>query len=322
MKINDYLAELERELRRRRAPRVRVLREVEDHLHDLSAELAVDGLTNERAEALAVRQFGAAAAVAVRFAEATASTAAHRAVATTAAAFVAYAGVFVTFATAASPQLRDFPQGAASFFALQLAAVALVVTAVRSLRWRSSVAAPTAELKAIARGLSLACVALVSSAIGESAIALSRPAGVIAWSGWPWLTLAFAAAFGMLLLSTILSVHAAAQAQAIDRLPSRRPNTTAAAMLAEDVDTLLDHARLPQAGRVIRALLARPWPTALALAALASIAVSAAVVADSGGSGVAGAAVVGAVEATLIVVSFLMFGRTLGLRDPTRGNSG
>ena len=179
--------------------------------------------------------------------------------------------------------MRDFPQGAASFFALQLAAVALLLTVVRSLRWRSSVAAPTGELKAIARGLSLACVALVGAAVGEGTVALSRPAGVISWSEGRWLTLAFAAAFGMLLLSTIFPVRAGVQAQAIDRLPSRRANSTAAALLAEDVDSLLTGARLPQAGRALRALLARPLPTALALAALAFMAVSAVGVADQAG---------------------------------------
>jgi hypothetical protein len=322
MTIPTYLAELERELCRRRAPRVRLLREVEDHLRDLCGELAADGLSREQAEARAVRQFGAAAAVAARFAAATASTTAHRAVTIAAAAFVAYAGVFVAFATAASPLLRDFPQGAASFFALQLAAVALLVAAVRSLRWRNTVAAPTAELKAIARGLLVACVALVGAAIGEGAVALLRPAGVIAWSEGRWLTLAFAALFGVLLLSTINAVRAGAQAHAIDGLPSRRADSTAAALLAEDFDTLLASARLPQAGRVLRALLARPWPTTLAFAAFAFIAVSAVGIAGPGGSGVAGAAVVGAVEATLIVAGFVALGRPLGLRGTARQQSG
>src|SRR4029453_6415232 len=77
MTINDYMAELERELRRRRAPRARLLRETEDHLHNLCAQLAADGLAQEQAEARAVAQFGAAATVAARFAEAAASATAH-----------------------------------------------------------------------------------------------------------------------------------------------------------------------------------------------------------------------------------------------------
>src|SRR5204862_4776176 len=145
---------------------------------------------------------------------------------------------------------------------------------------------------------------------------------VIAWSDGRWLTLAFAALFGVLLLSTINAVHAGAQAQAIDGLPSRRADSTAAALLAEDFDTLLARARLPRAGRVLRALLARPWPTTLAFAASAFIAVSTVGIAGSGGSGVAGAAVVGAVEATLIVAGFVALGRPLGLRSTARQQSG
>ena len=218
MTISDYMAELERELRRRRAPRARLLRETEDHLHDLCAELAAGGLAHEQAEARAVAQFGAAATIAARFAEATASTTAHRAVTVTAAAFVAYTGVFVAFATAASPLLRDFPQGAGSFLALQLAAVALGVAFVRSLRWRGAPAAPTAELTAIARALSVAGVVLIGAAVAEAAVAVSRPAGVIAWSDGRWLTLAFAAALAVLLLAAIAAVRGR-------RPGARRPRT-------------------------------------------------------------------------------------------------
>ena len=314
MTIDGYLVELERELRLRRAPRARLLRETEDHLHDLCAELAADGLAREQAEARAVAQFGAAATVAARFAEATASTTAHRAVNVGVAAFLAYAGVFVAFATAASPVLRDFPQGAGSLFALQFAAVALGVAFVRSLRWRGAVAAPTTELTAIARALSVACVALVCAVVAEGAVAVSRPAGVVVWSDGRWLTLAFAGALAVVLLSAIGAIRTAAQAQAVDALPSRDQHDSAAALLADDVETLLTRARLPQASRPLRWLLAHPWPATLALAALAFAAVTATGVAGSGGNGLAGAATLAAVEASLIVVGFAAFGRTLGLR--------
>jgi HAAS len=318
MTINDYMADLERELRRRRALRARLLRETEDHLHDLCAELAADGLAHEQAEARAVTQFGAAATIAARFAEATASTTAHRAVTVTAAAFVAYTGVFVAFATAASPLLRDFPQGAGSFLGLQLAAVALGVAFVRSLRWRGALAAPTAEVTAIARALSVAGVVLLGAAAAEVAVAVSRPAGVIAWSDGRWLTLAFAAALAVLLFSAIAAVRAAAQAHAVHSLPSGRVHSNAAALLADDVETLLARARLPQASRALRGLLAHPWPATLALAVLAFVAVSAAGVVSSGRAGLAGAVALAAVEASMIVFSFVAFGRTLGLRDAAR----
>jgi HAAS len=318
MTIDDYLAELDRELRRRRAPRARLLRETEDHLHDLCAELAANGLAHEQAEARAVTQFGAAATIAARFAEATASTTAHRAVTVTAAAFVAYTSVFVAFATAASPSLRDFPQGAGSFLALQLAAVALVVAFVRSLRWRGAPAAPTAELKAIARSLSVAGVALIGAAVAEAAVAATRPAGVIAWSDGRRLTLAFAAAFALLLLSAFVVIRAAAQAQSVNSLPSGRVDRSAAALLADDVETLLARARLAWASRALRWLLSHPWSATLTLAALVFVAVSAAGLATSGRAGVAGAVALASVEAALIVFSFVALGRTLGLRDAAR----
>jgi hypothetical protein len=316
MTIDDYLDQLERELRRRRAPAPRLLREAEDHLHDLAGEHVAAGLEPERAEAQAVEQFGAAATVAARFAEATASTEAHRAVGLSLVAFAAYAGVFVAFGTVASPLLRDFPQGAASFFALQVAAVALIVAAVRSLRWRGAAAMPTSELRAIAHALSGASVALVGAALAEGAVALTRPAGVIAWSNGRWLTLAFAAALGVLLLSAVAAVRSGAQAQATAALPSRRTHRSAVELLGEDVDALMERARMPGASRrAVRALLAHPWRATLAVAAAAFLAVSATGFAESGSSGLSGAAVLGAVEASLVIVSFLAFGHLLGLRE-------
>jgi hypothetical protein len=71
-------------------------------------------------------------------------------------------------------------------------------------------------------------------------------------------------------------------------------------------------------GQALRALLAHSWAATFTLAALAFVAVSLAGVADSDGSGLAGAAVLGALEASLILVSFLALGRTLGLRDAAR----
>jgi hypothetical protein len=311
--IGDYLVELERELSRRRAPRARLLREAAEHLRDLAEEFAGE-VPREQAEARAVRQFGAAATVAARFALATASTAARRAVAATAAAFVAYAGVYVAFATAASPLLRDFPQGAPTFFALQLAGVALVVASVRSLRWRRELAAPAAELTAIGRAVALATVALVAAVGGEAAVALSRPAGVVVWNDGRWLTLAFTGVLVVSLLAALASARAAAQAQAVDALPRE----ARAALRADDVDELLRRARLAALARSARALLAHPWLATVAIAALAFVTVIAVGVAGSGASALVGAAVLGAVEASLIVVCFAAFGGLLGLRAGTR----
>jgi hypothetical protein len=219
MTIRDYLGDLERELRLRRAPSARLLAEVEDHLRDLSAEFAADGSSRADAESQAVARFGAAATVAARFAEAAASTTVRRAVGAGAAAIVGYGAVLVLFATA-SPQLRDFPQGAASFFAFQVAALALGVALVR---WwhRRGQAAPASALVAIARAVVVATIALFVAGVAEAAVALSRPAGVIAWSDGRWLTLAFATAAIGVVAATIAALRALEQVAAV--VKSKRP---------------------------------------------------------------------------------------------------
>ena len=314
MTIAAYLEELERELRLRHAPRWRLLEEVDHHLRELADELAAGGLSPVQAEARAIERFGDAATVAAGFAEAAASTTTRRAVGATAAAFAGYTVLFLVFATGASPLLLDFPQGAASFLALQVAAVALAVAAVRSWRWRGVVAAPSAELAAIARCLSVACLALLAAGICEAGVALSRPAGVIAWSEGRWLTIGFTAAVVLVLGSALAVTRAAAQASAVAAMPTRAERRRAEA-LAANVDTLLRGTRLPAVRRVALTALARPWQTMSLTAVAACRAGTAAGFRD----GLAGAVVLGAVETTAIVVAFLTLGGLLGLRErPTR----
>jgi hypothetical protein len=314
MTIAAYLEQLEWELRLRRAPRLRLLEEVDHHLRDLADELAGGGLSHAQAEERAIARFGDATTVAARFAEAAVSTTTRRAVRASVAAFAGYALVFVVFATAASPLLRDFPQGAASFLAIQVAAVALAVAAVRSLRWRGVVAAPSGELAAIARCLLVACCALLAAGICEAAVALSRPAGVIVWSEGRWSTLGLAVAVLLLLVSGLSAARAAAQASAVAALPARRERTRPES-LAANVDALLRGTRLPAVRRIALTALARPWQTMSLTAVAAFLAVTAAGFRE----GLAGAVVLGAFETTAIVVAFLALGRLLGLRDvPTR----
>jgi hypothetical protein len=311
MTIDDYLGELERELRLRRAPRVRLLAEVEDHLRDLSAEFAAEGRSRADAASQAVARFGAAATVASRFAQATASTTGRRAVNAAALAVVAYAGVVVMFETA-SPSLRDFPQGGASFFGSQIATVALLIALVRSLRWRGEAAAPKTALVAIARAVALATIPLVVAGVAEAAVALSRPAGVIAWSEGRWLTLAFAAAGALVLAATIAALRASAQAAAVAALPNQEVSR---APLLDDFDALAEKGRLPEVvRRCAVALLARPWRATLLVAAAAFVAVTA-VGAFGDRQSLAGACVLGGIEAAVILATFAAFGRALGLRS-------
>jgi hypothetical protein len=320
--ITAYLAELEQQLRRRRAPRARLLREVEGHLHDTVEELTASGAARADAEVEAVRRFGAAATVAARFAAATASTTAHRAVDLASLALVGYVASFLAFANSASSTVRDFPQGAPSFFAIQLAGVALTIAFVRSWRWRSQLAVPRAELTFLSRALALGVAALAMAAVGETLLALTRPAGVVVWDAAQWLTLGFAAAAVAVLVAALGTVRAAAQVAAVGALPgdSDTRDRRGAAMLIDDVVALTP--RLPHSLSFhLRTLhpLRHPWRVVSLLAALAFVAVTGVPLVSGEGlhhaSIIGGAALLGLLEAFAIIGCFTLFGRFLGLRD-------
>ncbi len=320
--ITAYLAELEQQLRRRRAPRARLLREVEGHLDDTVEELTASGVARADAEVEAVRRFGAAATVAARFAAATASTTAHRAVDLASLAFVGYVASFLAFASSASSAVRDFPQGAPSFFAVQLAAVALGLAFVRSWRWRPQPAVPPAELTFLSRALALGVASLAMATVGETLLALTRPAGVVVWDAAQWLTLSFTAAAVVVLVAALGAVRAAAQVAAVGALPgdSDARDRRGAAMLLDDVVALTPRLRHSLSFR-LRTLhpLRHPWRVVSLLAALAFVAVTGVqLVSGDGlhdGSIIGGAALLGLLEAVAIIGCFALFGRFLGLRD-------
>jgi hypothetical protein len=297
------------------------LREVEDHLNDAVDELTASGVARADAEARAVRRFGAAASVAAHFAAAAASTTAHRCVDLAGVAFVSYVAGLLAFAGSASSEARDFPQGAPSFFALQLAGVALALALVRSWRWRSQVAVPRAELTFLARALVLCVGALATAAGGETLLALTRPAGVVVWDAAQWSTLGFVATAVVVLLAALGAVRAAAQAAAVGALPDDDArDRRGATMLLDDVVALTPRVSLSLSSR-LGALhpLRHPWRVASLLAALAFVAVTG--VQLVGGDGLhhasigGGAALLGLLEAVAIIGCFALFGRFLGLRD-------
>ena len=182
--IADYLDRLDHELRLKRAPRRRLLAEVEDHLRSSAGELGAD-LPAHEAERRAVERFGAAAIVARHFAQTVAASSARRSSYWLGAAFVAYAATVVLFALTAGPQFADFPQGAPSALALQVVAVAFPVSLVRAARWRRSPLVPEDRVRLLANG---AVVGIGAGAAGlalETLVALTRPAGVLPWSDLP-----------------------------------------------------------------------------------------------------------------------------------------
>jgi hypothetical protein len=321
MTISDYIAEFEQQLRRRRVRRRRLVLEAADHLRESAEELIAAGVPSTDAEGEAVRRFGPAADVAARFSAASAASTARHAVKLAALALAGYVACFLLFSGNASAVVRDFPQGAPSFFAIQLAGVALLVAFVRSWRWRAPLSAPPAELTFITRAAAVAVSALLAAAAGETLLALLRPAGVIVWEAAQWLTLAFAAAALLLVVASLPAARAAAQAAAVDRSPPSCPrDCRGAALLLDDLIALT--ARLPVSSAPrLGALhpLRHPWRVVGLVGTLAFAAVSGVQLARGSslgdGSTVTGALLLGLLEAAAIIGCFAVFGRFLGLRD-------
>jgi hypothetical protein len=159
--IDRYLAALEGELRRRRAPTRRLLAEAADHLHSCAEELGD--------EAEAVARFGPAAIVADRYARAVAAATARRAALAVAAAFAGYAAAALAFAATAPSWLADFPQGAPSSVSVPVAAVALALSALFA-------GGGEDRVRLVARGVAVAAAAVVFAAATELVVALTRPA--------------------------------------------------------------------------------------------------------------------------------------------------
>jgi hypothetical protein len=300
--VEAYLDCLDRELRARRAPRRRLLTEAEDHLRSTADELVGRGRSAVDGEQEAVERFGAAAEVAHRFALATASSTTRSAVGWAAAAFVAYVASALVFFATAPAWLRDFPHAAPSTIALQVAAVALAVTAVRVLRWRRGLVLDEERLRLVANGAMTAAVAVAAGAGAELLVALTRPAAA------PWADAAVP--IGTFALAAVICLVAAVVAAwSLDRAGGLGARGDAGLTLADDIAAVA-----PRLGGVVRTALVRPVVTCAAVAGSAFVAVTFAQLAGTDTSSFLGASAVGLFEATAIVVGFLTLGRPLGLR--------
>ena len=302
MTIAAYLARLDDELRLNRAPRRRLLAEAEDHLRSAVEELVGAGRTPTDAERAAVARFGAAAEVARRFAHAAASSTARSAVFWTGLAFIVYATTAVLFVATAPSWLHDFPHGAPSMLALQVATVAVGLTAVRALPWRRSLVLDEERLRLLASSALIATLALGAGVAGELVVALTRPAAAPWSDAWPLL-----ASFGLAALVGVPAVFAAtashARAGALDSLPAR-PASGGRLTLADDIGAVV-----PRLDAPVRAALRRP---ALTCAAVAVVALGAVVLTQPL---VFASLVLGAFEVTAVVLGYLALGRPLGLRN-------
>ena len=310
--ISSYLELLDHELRAKRVPRRRLLAEAEDHLRSIAEELVEGGVPPVDAEGTAVARFGAAADVARRFAHAAAASAARTALAWAGGAFIAYAVTATFFLAAAPAWLHDFPQGAPTTVALQVAAVALGLTAIRALGWRRTLVMDEERLRLVANGALTAALALGAGAGAELVVAITRPAAA-PWEEAAPLIAAFAVAAGLCVPAALVAVAGRTRANP----PPRRPRVGERLTLAADLEAVV-----PALGGLAHAALRRPARLCAATAAAAFLAVTVMQLLGGDTSGdaslFAGALAVGLFEAAAVVAGYLTLGRALGLRGGTR----
>jgi hypothetical protein len=186
--------------------------------------------------------------------------------------------------------------------ALQVAGVAVALTAVRALHWRRSLVIDEERLRLVATGALVATLAVGAGAVGELLVALTRPAAAPWGDAWPLI-----ASFGVVAVVGLPAVLAATagyvRADALDSLPAR-PVAGGRLTLADDIAAVV-----PRLGRPVRAALQRPGLTcaAIAVTAFAAVVIVQPVVVAS--------LVLGAFEATAIVIGYVTLGRPLGLRN-------
>jgi hypothetical protein len=281
-----------------------LLEEVADHLRESADEIAAAGMARAEAEERAIGRFGDAALVARRFAHAVASTSARTALVAAVTACTGYAVAAALFILAAPTWLRDFPQGAPSMPALQIAAVALVLSGVRALRCRKRLLIDEARLRFVANGTAIATTVVAGAAGFELVLALTRPAPA-PWADAGAIIAVYAVAAIAALAATLFAVGTLVRARALAALP--RPSgeelPDAAALLVDDVAVAAP--RLQPAASLVTS---RPFLACAATAVCAFIAMTAVAGWD------AGSAATGLFEAATVVVGYLTFGRALGLR--------
>jgi hypothetical protein len=319
--IAEYLDELDRELRLTRTPRRRLLAEAADHLSASADEIAASGLARGEAERAAVRRFGDAVFVARRFAYAVASTAARTALIWAATACTAYAVAAAAFILMAPDWLRDFPQGAPSMLALQVALVALVVSAVRALRLRRALLIDELRVRLIGNGVVIATLAIAGASALELLLALTRPAAA-PWRDASTIIAIYAVAAATAFVATLVAVATLARTRALAAMPRPRGDE-----LPAGVESLVDDVAeaAPPLRPVVALMTSRPVAGCASTAALAFVAMA---LVDAVGNRAAGhasqlvgAAATGLFEAIAVVVAYATLARALGLGGSLRGEA-
>lgn len=307
--LTEYLERLDRELRLRRAPRRRLLAEAEDHLLQSAQELA-DAEQVEPVQ-LAVERFGAPCEVARRFAHSVASTSARRAFLWSGIAFAFYAAATVAFGLGAGAEFADFPQGAPTALAAQVATAALALGLLRILRWRSEPVLPHDRLRLVGNAAAIGSGALLVGLALELLVASTRPAGVLPWGDEP-LILGLAAAAALAGAGAVAAAMAVAlRTETLESGPGRND---------ERVETLVADlvALSPRLRSVAEAVFGRPRRLVAGTAVLAFGAVVASQWIGTDFAHHASIALptlaLGLLEALALVTGYAVFGRALGLR--------
>jgi hypothetical protein len=316
--IAHYLDQLDRELRVKRAPRRRLLAEAADHLRASADEIAAGGVRSREAEQQAVARFGAAAVVARRFAHAVASSSARSALGWAAAACGSYAVAAAYFILSAPSWLRDLPQGAPSMLALQVAAVALVLTGVRALRYRKALVIDELRLQLMGNGVVIATGAVAAGAGLELVLALTRPAAA-PWGDAGGVIAVYVVGASVALVAAFVAVSAATRTRGLGALPRERGDELPAAVesLVDDVAVVV-----PPLVRPAALVTSRPVVACAGAAAVAFLVMTIVGAVGDHGTALGAAAATGLFEALAVVVSYLALARALGLRPRRRGTAG
>ncbi len=260
-------------------------------------------------------RFGAAAVVARGFAQGVASRTARCSFVWAGLALVLYGAAGVAFAVTAAPQFDDFPQGAPTALAGQIAVAALALTTIRALRWRREPVLPEDRIGLIASGSVIASAALSTGLLAEAVVALTRPAGVLPWSEAPLVLVLFVGAALAAGTAATVAVAAWARSSTLAAVPGRETEP--------DLTLGTDLAGLSPGPRRVGELVSTRSRLLLAVPALAFWAIAASQWVGTDGtqhaSIVLAGLALGSLEVAAIMAGYVVFGRPLGIRRHSSG---
>lgn len=346
--LQAYLGELAGELRLPSRLRRRVLAEVADHLLEAAEAERRRGRPPAAAAQAVIERFGPSRELAGRFLDQVAAASAHRASDATAAALAGMCLVALPFLALMVPVMLDFPYGAVTYLAAQVALVAGGLGLLRSLARRRAARLDRAELRLLLRGDAIAVAAIAAGLLAETLLALRQQDG-LAGPTLTALSVMLAATWLLNGFAGLAVARAAARAAKVTGGPAQAAPPAGGdvlddlAVVGELVRELVER-RLPalrqtlglgcRLGRRARALaVARvpwllpwldlrghPWRFCALVAGTAVVCcfAGAAASAPEGGLALGGPLAGALVEGAAVVGGFALLGGFLGIRRPGR----